>query len=44
MPHLYLYQSRSTWRDQLITQLQKPLLDKSNAADLRCIIVLGIQT
>ena len=42
-PHLYLYQSRTTWRDQFITQLHKHLIDASTAADLRCIIVRGIQ-
>jgi hypothetical protein len=43
IPQLYLRQSRTTWRDQFITQLQKHLIDTSTAADLYCIIVQGIQ-
>jgi hypothetical protein len=43
VPHMCICQSCTYWRDQFITQLQKHLIDTSTAADLRCIIVQGIQ-
>jgi hypothetical protein len=48
VPHLYLCHSRTTLRDQFITQLAMHLKDTSTAAastaaDLRCTIERGIQ-
>jgi hypothetical protein len=42
--HLYTCQARTDWRNQLITQLRKHLIDTSTAADLRCSIVEGIES
>ena len=43
VPYLYLCNPRITWRDQFIVKLTKLLEDTSTAADLRCIIIQGIQ-
>jgi hypothetical protein len=40
---MYLYQSRTTWRDQFITQLEKHLIYTPTAADPHFTIAQGIQ-
>ena len=43
MTHLYTCSSRTAWRDQFVSRLQKHLADTSTAADIRCLIAAGIQ-